>query len=87
MGVFTQVTAPASRIGFSVKQPDDMAHHVHQWQALAKLLFDVGVNPVQHCDAAGNFGTRVIENHRVDIMQQVGILVGLAAQHDAIDLL
>ena len=87
VSVFTDVTTPTSGIRLPMKQARQMTHHTRQRHSLAELLLDVGIHPVQQRDSVGTGNGLLLENHLVDIVQQVRILIRLPPEHDPIDML
>ena len=83
--VFGEITAECARAGHAVKRADEMPRDRMQPRAKAKLAFDIrhhGLKCVLHRGERGCLA----EQFGIDVEQTPRLLIGGAAQHDAIDM-
>src|SRR5262245_41143898 len=83
--VLRQVAAKGTGMGLAVTETEDVAGDVVEPPAPPQVLFDVGYQRLEH-GAPGGRRWAIAKQLAVDVGEQVGILVGRAANRDPVHL-
>ena len=83
MHVFAEVASETTGTGLALKQVKDMPQRVFGCVPQSVTAFHIGQELFGNSQAAGN-GVVVAKYHPVCLGQKIGVLVGLATNHDAI---
>ncbi len=80
-----QIAAEGTRTGLSMKQAEDVARHLIEAHPAGEFRLRIGHEPIEHLDSRGDCCHRT-EQHLVDAREQIGVLIGGASEHHAIDM-
>ena len=85
MRVLGEHAAESARPRLAVEQAKDVAGHLVEPHAAGKLCFHVRHETVEHIEARGRRLT-FTEQAPIHLGENVGILIGSAPQHNAVDM-
>ena len=86
MSILAEITAPVPGTWLSGVQTQHVTRNVLQIRAPGEFALDVGQHALNHFIPAGSPPVPGSQQAGLQFGQQVGIMIGLASNHDAVDV-